>query len=59
MSDVIADDTIASLETVDCANPSCKCLVSGTEQHCSEVCKRVGTSDICECGHPECGGPIR
>ncbi len=43
-----------------CAHSACNCPVHGSEPYCSELCK-VGDSlgDVCECGHPECLGPLR
>lgn len=58
MLDAFTDDELA-METVECGNPSCNCRVSGTDEpYCNEVCKS-STTDVCECGHPECGGPLR
>ncbi len=43
-----------------CQHPNCKCLVAKAGQHCSEFCKTsLDSTLVCECGHPECKGPIR
>ncbi len=54
------DDPTASKADGECANRGCHCHVGGAQGVCNECCRisSESTHDVCECGHPECGGPI-
>jgi hypothetical protein len=50
-----------------CAHMACNCMVSTTEQFCSDHCEthsmahKQDSADVggCGCGHDECGEPTR
>jgi len=44
----------------DCSHPACSCRAEIGKQYCSEPCRRAAavTETVCQCGHPECGGPL-
>jgi|LakMenEpi03Aug12_release.lakeMendotaPanAssembly.Ray.scaffolds.fasta_scaffold1782941_2 hypothetical protein len=44
-----------------CGNPDCDCFCKTEEDYCCEYCRikaPVGPEERCECGHPECSGPV-
>jgi len=43
-----------------CGHPGCNCATEMGERYCSDRCKQVASTPglNCQCGHPECGGPL-
>jgi hypothetical protein len=43
-----------------CGHPGCNCAVEMGEHYCSDRCRQVAATPglNCQCGHPECGGPL-
>ena len=44
-----------------CGRPGCNCSVEIDTHYCCERCRQVAATPGlgCQCGHPECGGPLR
>ncbi len=58
---MVEDDFRGASGNADCAHPGCNCAAESGKQYCSEVCRQAAATPnvVCECGHPECGGPLR
>jgi len=43
-----------------CGHPGCNCGVELGEHYCCNTCRQVAATPglNCQCGHPECGGPL-
>jgi hypothetical protein len=43
-----------------CGHPGCNCAIEMGKHYCSDNCQQVAAKPgtTCQCGHPECGGPL-
>lgn len=61
-NDQDAQETSSGTLNSKCTNPECKCTAQTGSDCCCQICGQIAQeseSKLCECGHPECSGPLR